>query len=958
MTVNDQIFESFYDVGTDTLGAGDSIVAGCDTYTWASSRNLVSTLTDQGDSATPYVIKAYSSDDTNLAQTGSDTLTTDGHIYATVTYQYSEQTSDNATVSQSVSGNGGWQRVGTATDTYSVTDSGTITYIDGVASSSDSFTVLSSHSISGSVSTSSSDATKTVTDTDSGSDSAVLRASGTKSTSAGDAFTFTDTESSTDNFVLNKTKPNVMNGNATVSASQTSSMSGSTSGGAFSSTQYVQQIHSVTESGSVTVSGVASPFATLNSHSESDQIAISGPVASTVTTTLGNSTSTSGADGGANMTETAAAGGGATAGTQVAAEIGSSPLGSAEHQGTSPNSLDTSSGLLSALGGEAVHAMSFSGSEIAPKPNPAGTSMWLEESNQSGQTPTSWVSHPSGIGYRRSSPGVTTWNGSTSSTSPPIPGSAPTMDSGTTDGGPDQELNRLGNFINGGNENPTSTRPGPTPRAQQIDMPMFPFGSPAATNLLLTNPDARMPVSTTPYYPAADGSVAVAPVSAMSVDGKVLGGRQGGPRSLGQDAADQWGSFLNKLQNELRMLPGTFWELPGAALGSFGSGEAFDSFQGTATHSKLMCLGKKLADPLGLIPEMSSTDPMWGHKEAFDQGANVIAPLADEAAIQATIGKILGPLGCVGPNATRAARIVAMGLKLAKLGLAGAAAVNALQSLQDAIAKGDSVAAMKSLIALAGALYAIFAGACFAAGTPILTPDGSKLIEDIRPGDWVMTAPDDDPDAEPVPRQVEETFENYVPILDLYVNGRTIRTTAEHPFWVKDRGWVAAQQLQAGDSLRAHDGRWLKVDGLEGPKPSATVYNMCVAEYHTYFVGHQIWGFAIWSHNADANCLQGGGRAPMRTTAQNRAARNKYKNNKAKARAAYEKRTGEDWPTDENGNNWPGEHDPPLKNWGDPMTVTPRDPGLPDPHNIPGSDGLTDYQKWGRSARWHVKPAR
>jgi hypothetical protein len=29
------------------------------------------------------------------------------------------------------------------------------------------------------------------------------------------------------------------------------------------------------------------------------------------------------------------------------------------------------------------------------------------------------------------------------------------------------------------------------------------------------------------------------------------------------------------------------------------------------------------------------------------------------------------------------------------------------------------------------------------------------------------------------------------------------------------------------------------------------------------------------------------------------------------------------------------------------MKVTPRNPGLPDPHNIPGSDGLTDYQRWG-----------
>jgi hypothetical protein len=109
--------------------------------------------------------------------------------------------------------------------------------------------------------------------------------------------------------------------------------------------------------------------------------------------------------------------------------------------------------------------------------------MFLAESNQSGQTPTNLVTHPSGIGYRRSSPGVTTWSGSTSSTTPAIPGNAPTMDSGTTDGGPDQELNRLANFLNGGNENPTSTQPGPTPRAQQLGMPMLPIASPAAVNI-------------------------------------------------------------------------------------------------------------------------------------------------------------------------------------------------------------------------------------------------------------------------------------------------------------------------------------------------------------------------------------------------------------------------------------------------------------------------------------------
>jgi RHS repeat-associated protein len=87
--------------------------------------------------------------------------------------------------------------------------------------------------------------------------------------------------------------------------------------------------------------------------------------------------------------------------------------------------------------------------------------------------------------------------------------------------------------------------------------------------------------------------------------------------------------------------------------------------------------------------------------------------------------------------------------------------------------------------------------------------------------------------------------------------------------------------------------------------------------------------------------------APQRTHAENRQARNKYKNNKDVAREAWEKETGQKWPTDQHGNPWPGEHTPPLKYGGDPMKVTPRDPSAPDPHNIPGPDGLTDYQRWG-----------
>jgi len=35
------------------------------------------------------------------------------------------------------------------------------------------------------------------------------------------------------------------------------------------------------------------------------------------------------------------------------------------------------------------------------------------------------------------------------------------------------------------------------------------------------------------------------------------------------------------------------------------------------------------------------------------------------------------------------------------------------------------------------------------------------------------------------------------------------------------------------------------------------VYNCREAEYHTYFVGDQKWGFSVWSHNS--GCVPGGG---------------------------------------------------------------------------------------------------
>ncbi len=346
-----------------------------------------------------------------------------------------------------------------------------ITIGDTTTTSLDTFTVSDDHSIAGNINSQSESGLNSVGWTDSGNDNANMKASGTKGTS-GDTYTFTEGETGSDNFSLGKTITGTLDGSAQISASFGSATTGSCAGSSFSYQYAPSTYGSLTEDGNLTYDGVTSTFATLNVHSLSTAYAVTGAPA--VTTPLGtySSTSTSGSDDGANLTETEYAGQGDTAGVDTAGQIGSSTRGSAEHLGTSPGSLDTSSGLMSALGGMGVHAMSFAGPDILPEANTAGTEVWLAESNEVGQTATNWVSHPSGIGYRRSSPGIitTTGSGSSASTSqgPPLPGNAPSMDTGLSDGGTTSELNRLSNFNAGGNENPTAMQPGPISRVEQV----------------------------------------------------------------------------------------------------------------------------------------------------------------------------------------------------------------------------------------------------------------------------------------------------------------------------------------------------------------------------------------------------------------------------------------------------------------------------------------------------------
>ena len=154
-------------------------------------------------------------------------------------------------------------------------------------------------------------------------------------------------------------------------------------------------------------------------------------------------------------------------------------------------------------------------------------------------------------------------------------------------------------------------------------------------------------------------------------------------------------------------------------------------------------------------------------------------------------------------------------------------------------------------LGLVGNVSTIKNTSCFAPGTPLLTPDGSKFIEDIRVGDLVLSRDEDDPEGPFVAKRVANLFQNYSPLVDLHVGGRVIRTTPEHPFWVVGRGWVAAQQIEVGDSLLGAVCERTVVESIEGSTESTVVYNLAIEEYHTYLVGATLWGFSVWVHNAN-----------------------------------------------------------------------------------------------------------
>ena len=76
-----------------------------------------------------------------------------------------------------------------------------------------------------------------------------------------------------------------------------------------------------------------------------------------------------------------------------------------------------------------------------------------------------------------------------------------------------------------------------------------------------------------------------------------------------------------------------------------------------------------------------------------------------------------------------------------------------------------------------------------------------------------------------------------------------IITTVDHPFYVKEIGFVNASELSEGDILVDSEGREMPIASIvtEVTDEPVKVYNFQVEDYHTYFVGEM----NVLVHNAD-----------------------------------------------------------------------------------------------------------
>jgi RHS repeat-associated protein len=139
----------------------------------------------------------------------------------------------------------------------------------------------------------------------------------------------------------------------------------------------------------------------------------------------------------------------------------------------------------------------------------------------------------------------------------------------------------------------------------------------------------------------------------------------------------------------------------------------------------------------------------------------------------------------------------------------------------------------------------------FSAKTLVMTPGGLKAISELVEGELVLAYNETTGEIGAYP--ITDVISHVDPeIVLLTIDGETLETTAEHPFYELESApwlaagetegrWTDALELQAGDRVWKADGVSGVVQSVEVAPVPQRMYNLTVAEAHTFFVGEQQW---------------------------------------------------------------------------------------------------------------------
>ena len=137
-------------------------------------------------------------------------------------------------------------------------------------------------------------------------------------------------------------------------------------------------------------------------------------------------------------------------------------------------------------------------------------------------------------------------------------------------------------------------------------------------------------------------------------------------------------------------------------------------------------------------------------------------------------------------------------------------------------------------------------GRCFTGDTLVLTKHGYTAIKEIQKGDGILSR--DEKTGKTGFKEVEDVFIRAVhTIYHVWIDGKEeIKTTAYHPVYVQEQGWVTAINLREGDTLETMEGTACITKIVkERHEEPVTVYNLAVKDWVSYFVGN----VRVYVHN-------------------------------------------------------------------------------------------------------------